>query len=84
MTKTCLAVRHVAFEDLGLLGPLVATRGYGVRYGLMILSHRLLRYSAWALHLVALVANALLFGRGPTPPGPGEAGFVAPSPSTPR
>jgi GMP synthase (glutamine-hydrolysing) len=32
MTKTCLAVRHVAFEDLGLLGPLVAARGYEVRY----------------------------------------------------
>ena len=32
MTKICLAVRHVAFEDLGLLGPLVASRGYGVRY----------------------------------------------------
>ncbi len=32
MTKTCLAVRHVAFEDLGLLGPLVAARGYDVRY----------------------------------------------------
>jgi GMP synthase (glutamine-hydrolysing) len=31
-TKTCLAVRHVAFEDLGLLGPLVAARGYDVRY----------------------------------------------------
>ena len=30
--KTCLAVRHVAFEDLGLLGPLVAVRGYEVRY----------------------------------------------------
>jgi GMP synthase (glutamine-hydrolysing) len=32
MTRTCLAVRHVAFEDLGLLGPLVATRGYDVHY----------------------------------------------------
>src|ERR1700735_158138 len=32
MSKTCLAVRHVAFEDLGLLGPLVAARGYDVRY----------------------------------------------------
>jgi len=32
MTKTCLAVRHVAFEDLGLLGPLVSARGYEVRY----------------------------------------------------
>jgi GMP synthase (glutamine-hydrolysing) len=32
MTKSCIAVRHVAFEDLGLLGPLVAARGYEVRY----------------------------------------------------
>lgn len=32
MTKSCLAVRHVAFEDLGLLGPLVSARGYEVRY----------------------------------------------------
>jgi GMP synthase (glutamine-hydrolysing) len=31
-TKSCLAVRHVAFEDLGLLGPLLADRGYDVRY----------------------------------------------------
>jgi GMP synthase (glutamine-hydrolysing) len=31
-TKTCLAVRHVAFEDLGVLGPLVAARGYETRY----------------------------------------------------
>src|SRR5262249_45976536 len=30
--KNCLAVRHVPFEDLGLLGPLVSSRGYGVRY----------------------------------------------------
>jgi GMP synthase (glutamine-hydrolysing) len=30
--KLCLAVRHVAFEDLGLLGPLVTSRGYQVRY----------------------------------------------------
>lgn len=32
MTRSCLAVRHVAFEDLGLLGPLIAERGYEVRY----------------------------------------------------
>jgi GMP synthase (glutamine-hydrolysing) len=32
MSKTCLAVRHVAFEDLGLLAPLIAARGYDVRY----------------------------------------------------
>ena len=31
-TKSCLAVRHVAFEDLGLLGPLLVDRGYGVCY----------------------------------------------------
>jgi GMP synthase (glutamine-hydrolysing) len=32
MTKSCLAVRHIAFEDLGLLGPLVSARGYHIRY----------------------------------------------------
>src|ERR1700719_1784110 len=32
VTRTCLAVRHVAFEDLGLLGPLLAARGYDIRY----------------------------------------------------
>ena len=32
MTKNCLAVRHVAFEDIGLLGPLLAARGYDIRY----------------------------------------------------
>ena len=30
-TKSCLAVRHVAFEDIGLLGPLLADRGYDVQ-----------------------------------------------------
>lgn len=30
--KFCLAVRHVAFEDLGLLGPLLSSRGYAIRY----------------------------------------------------
>jgi GMP synthase (glutamine-hydrolysing) len=30
--KTCLVVYHVAFEDLDLLAPLVAERGYEVRY----------------------------------------------------
>lgn len=32
MSKSCLAVRHVAFEDLGVLGPLVSARGYEIRY----------------------------------------------------
>src|ERR1700727_2302898 len=30
--KICLAVRHVAFEDLGLFGPLVISRNYEIRY----------------------------------------------------
>lgn len=32
MAKTCVAVRHVAFEDLGLLGPVLSARGYDIRY----------------------------------------------------
>jgi GMP synthase (glutamine-hydrolysing) len=30
--KSALAVRHVAFEDLGLLAPLLAERGFALRY----------------------------------------------------
>lgn len=32
MTKDVVAIRHVAFEDLGLLGPVLAARGLSVRY----------------------------------------------------
>lgn len=28
----CLAIRHIAFEDLGLLAPLLADRGFSLRY----------------------------------------------------
>lgn len=32
MMPAVVAVRHVAFEDLGLLAPLLRARGYGLRY----------------------------------------------------
>jgi cellulose synthase/poly-beta-1,6-N-acetylglucosamine synthase-like glycosyltransferase len=47
----------------GMLDP----RGYGLRYGWMILSHRLLRYSAPAWHVVALGTNAALVALGAGP-----------------
>jgi cellulose synthase/poly-beta-1,6-N-acetylglucosamine synthase-like glycosyltransferase len=47
-----------------LRGGMLSPRGYGLRYGLMILSHRVLRYSAPALHAIALIANGFLLGQG--------------------
>ena len=44
----------------GMLDP----RGYGLVYGLEILSHRALRYATPFLHLIALGANAVLLGNG--------------------
>jgi cellulose synthase/poly-beta-1,6-N-acetylglucosamine synthase-like glycosyltransferase len=50
-----------------LRGGMLSPRGYGLGYGLMILSHRILRYATPALHAVALLANLLLVidGAGP-------------------
>jgi len=47
-----------------LRGGMLSPRGYGLRYSLMIASHRVLRYSSWALHIIALVTNAVLLGQG--------------------
>jgi cellulose synthase/poly-beta-1,6-N-acetylglucosamine synthase-like glycosyltransferase len=47
-----------------LRGGMLSPRGYGLRYGWMILSHRVLRYAAPALHLIALGTNIALVGRG--------------------
>jgi cellulose synthase/poly-beta-1,6-N-acetylglucosamine synthase-like glycosyltransferase len=43
-----------------LRGGMLSPRGYGLGYGLMIFSHRILRYATPALHAVALLANVLL------------------------
>ena len=43
-----------------LTGGLLSPKGYGPLYGLMILSHRALRYAMPFLHLLALLANSLL------------------------
>lgn len=32
MSRTALVIRHVPFEDLGILAPLLAERGYRIRY----------------------------------------------------
>ncbi len=48
-----------------LRGGLLSPRGYSPMYALMVISHRVLRYGAPFLHLVALAANAALLGSGP-------------------
>jgi cellulose synthase/poly-beta-1,6-N-acetylglucosamine synthase-like glycosyltransferase len=47
-----------------LRGGMLSPRGYGLGYGLMILSHRVLRYVTPMLHAVALLANLILVGVG--------------------
>jgi glycosyltransferase involved in cell wall biosynthesis len=45
-------------------GGMLSPRGYPPGYALMILSHRLLRYSTPALHLLALAANIAVLALG--------------------
>jgi len=45
-------------------GGMLSPRGYGARYAVMILSHRILRYASPGLHAAALVANVLLLEQG--------------------
>jgi cellulose synthase/poly-beta-1,6-N-acetylglucosamine synthase-like glycosyltransferase len=48
-----------------LRGGMLSPRGYGVGYALMILSHRVLRYSTAFLHALALAANIALVAAYP-------------------
>jgi cellulose synthase/poly-beta-1,6-N-acetylglucosamine synthase-like glycosyltransferase len=50
-----------------LRGGMLSPRGYGLGYGLMILSHRILRYATPLLHAVALLANLILVLAGVGP-----------------
>ena len=47
-----------------LRGGMLSMRGYPPGYALMIISHRLLRYSTPGLHLVALACNVALVALG--------------------
>jgi cellulose synthase/poly-beta-1,6-N-acetylglucosamine synthase-like glycosyltransferase len=47
-----------------LRGGMLSPRGYGLRYGWMIYSHRVLRYAGPALHVIAFAANVALVGQG--------------------
>jgi cellulose synthase/poly-beta-1,6-N-acetylglucosamine synthase-like glycosyltransferase len=47
-----------------LRGGMLSPRGYGPGYAVMILSHRLLRYSTPFLHVLALAANIALVASG--------------------
>jgi len=55
-----------------LRGGMLSPRGYPPGYALMILSHRLLRYSTAALHALALAANVALVALG----GPGQTLYI--------
>ncbi|HET9101999.1 MAG TPA: glycosyltransferase [Solirubrobacteraceae bacterium] len=45
-------------------GGMLSPRGYDPLYGLMIVSHRVLRYASPFLHVIALAASLVLLGQG--------------------
>jgi cellulose synthase/poly-beta-1,6-N-acetylglucosamine synthase-like glycosyltransferase len=47
-----------------IVGGMLSPRGYGLAYSLMIFSHRVLRYATPALHVIALLANAIAVSEG--------------------
>ncbi len=55
-----------------LRGGMLSPRGYPPGYALMIVSHRLLRYTTPALHVIALAANVAIVALG----GPGETLYI--------
>jgi cellulose synthase/poly-beta-1,6-N-acetylglucosamine synthase-like glycosyltransferase len=50
--------------DVVILDGMLSPRGYSPLYAFEIFSHRLLRYAAPLLHLIALAANIALLGEG--------------------
>ena len=50
--------------DVVVLDGMLSPRGYSALYAFEILNHRLLRYAAPFLHLIALATNIALLGRG--------------------
>jgi cellulose synthase/poly-beta-1,6-N-acetylglucosamine synthase-like glycosyltransferase len=51
--------------DVVVLDGMLSPRGYSPLYAFQVFSHRLLRYAAPLLHLIALGANIALLGEGP-------------------
>jgi hypothetical protein len=58
-------------------GGMLSPRGYPPGYALMILSHRLLRYSTPVLHLLALAANIAVLALGAGGGGGGRDLYIA-------
>ena len=68
LLELMIAVTLVAGLSTGMLmamrGGLLSPRGYTPLYALMIVSHRVLRYTSPFLHLIALAVNVALVAEG--------------------